>query len=210
MSPDLERLRRFALTAALILFTYLVADITPAPDTRIPVFGVPFQFGRPDLLPAGFALAAFYGCVKFYYYGMMLTTSPYRARRDALDALTAEWPKSSVRALLGKDIYMYFGATTFSFEKAYIDNREEMERRGNELEKLFPKFLRARVKVEIPSRAVWEMDQNGEPIFHEICTLNVTIPKRCRLAAFFEDADYTAPVWVNVLVVGFYGLPMLM
>ena len=31
--------------------------------------------------------------------------------------------------------------------------------------------------------------------------LHVLLPNRCRLAAVFEDLDYLAPIWLNVLAV---------
>ena len=73
---DLEKLRRFALTVALVLITYVLAGIVIEPKARVTVFAVPFVVTLSELLPAGLAVAAFFSALRFYYYGLMLGTSP--------------------------------------------------------------------------------------------------------------------------------------
>ncbi len=114
MNSDLGRLRRFALTAAVLLFTYTVAGIVLEPDAKLTVFGVPFHVARPDLLPIGLACASVWGLVRFYYYGMMLGRSPYRIRRELLDDLLVRPTAVEIGIFpRGDTVPMYFGATTF-------------------------------------------------------------------------------------------------
>lgn len=113
----LEKLRRFALTAALALITYTAAGIIIEPHEPIRVLGVSFLVSRPNLLPVGLALASLCAAARFYYYGLMLGPSPYRRRRDLIDGLMVhsdeyekrrKQGKASIYAS-GKSIWMYWG-----------------------------------------------------------------------------------------------------
>jgi hypothetical protein len=107
--PDLEKLRRFSLTVALLILTYSVASISLEPNSGISIIGLTFKVSRPDLLPIGLIVASIYGTISFYYYGFMLKKSPYRVRRGVLDGLYCfERPY-----ITGKKIPMYFGPTDF-------------------------------------------------------------------------------------------------
>lgn len=86
-SEDLHRLRNFAITTGLVLLTYTAAGISIDPHAQISTFGVQIQIQRPELLPIGLALVSAYATLRFYYYAMMLGTSPHRRRRDILDTL---------------------------------------------------------------------------------------------------------------------------
>lgn len=186
--PDLQRLRRFALASALALLTYTLAAITLDPEATVSPLGVRFRIGRPELLPVGLALATLYGMIRFYYYGMMLGTSPYRKRRDVLDSLaesTADKKKAS----------MYCVSTTLD-TVGYLE-ADKVDAQTGEILGLFPKFARGRVRV----------DRTGTSN-HQL-KATITIPRRCHIAALFEDLDYTAPVWFSLLALMFYGVRLL-
>ena len=80
MTPDLQKLRRFALAIGLVLITYSVAGVELAADETVHPLGFPFKISRPELLPIGLMLASAYGLLSFLYYGTMLTESPARKR----------------------------------------------------------------------------------------------------------------------------------
>src|SRR5262245_22392127 len=84
MTPDLDRLRRFAIGAAVVLILYSLAGVELEQNAKATVFGIPFVIRRRDLLPAGLMLVCVYALVRFYYYGMMLAHSPQRRRKDLL------------------------------------------------------------------------------------------------------------------------------
>lgn len=191
---ELERLRRFSLSMALILLTLAIAGVTLEPGARISPLGFPLQLARPDLLPIGIAVAAFYGMIRFLYYGVMLGTSPYRKRRDILDSLYAEGKGP------GKNVRSYFGPTRFTTTPRHWD-RDRVERQAAEIPNSFPKFAGARVSVTVVSDTV--ADEAGDPLPSHAVELE--IPVRCRLAALFQDLDYTAPVWVPLLALLFFA-----
>jgi hypothetical protein len=83
------------------------------------VFGVPFLVKRPTLLPIGLALASFCAGVRFYYYALMLGTSPYRKRRDLVDTLlvysdTYETSAHYDSRQKAAEIFMYWGERKFT------------------------------------------------------------------------------------------------
>jgi hypothetical protein len=59
VDTDLENLRRFCITVALVLITYLLADISITADAEVKIFDVPFTVKRSDLLPIGLVTACF-------------------------------------------------------------------------------------------------------------------------------------------------------
>ena len=192
LSPDLGRLRKFALLVGVLVLTWALAGISLAADSPVSLFGIPFQITRGELLPVGIGLASLYAMVRYYYYGMMLGTSPYRMRRDILNELVVDWDEAGKRQK-GKG-RMYSGPTRFTTSPSHYD-RSLVEDKATDLRAAFPKFAKARVTTEITSERF--TDDDGE--LHWSHAVTVTIPIRCRLGAFIEDVDYTLPVWLNLV-----------
>jgi hypothetical protein len=194
---DLGRLRKFTLVVGLFLITYIAVGISVEPDAHIPVFGVPFRVDRPEWLPIGLALASLCGAVRFYYYGLMLAANPYRKRRDLLDGLTVHedeyhQPGKPIQPRIfasGKEVWMYWGPRKFSISPWHY-NQELMEERAMAFDNAFPKFARARSRAQVIIHT--STDEYGEQT--SSYSVEVVIPRRCRLAAIFEDLDYSAPV----------------
>lgn len=69
-----------------------------------------------------------------------------------------------------------------------------------DLQVLFPPFAGGRIWTR------WNYESSDLPMR---VRLHVLIPNRCRLAAVFEDLDYFAPIWVNVLAVIAFALHRL-
>lgn len=204
----LERLRKFALTAGLLLITYVAAGITVEPHTRVTAFGVPFFLSRPNLLPAGLALASLCGAARFYYYGLMLATSPRRKRRDLIDGLTLhadEYGKPVKGGILtsGRQISMYWGPRKFNTSPWHFD-RELVEKRAAVFDNTFPKFAGARASARVVTETFTDYDGETHPGY----SVEVVIPLRCRAAGIFEDLDYTAPVWLNALALLLFVWPL--
>ena len=191
--PDVERLRRFALAAGLLLLTYVAAGISLDTDLHVAPLGIPFRISRPELLPIALVLATLCGMLRFYYYAVMLADSPFRVRRDLLDSLVF-FPSSPC---LAKSPPMYWGPTELD-SSPLTDDRSQVEQLAAKLQIAFPKFARARVKATV--EAVPATDYKGED--YVTWGLKVVIPLRCRIAALLQDVDYTAPVWFNMLVLG--------
>jgi len=78
--PDAAKLRRFALTIGIILFTYGIAGVKLETPAHIEPLGIPFELTRPNLLGFGLLLASIYSSLRYYYYCMVLTMSPMKAR----------------------------------------------------------------------------------------------------------------------------------
>ncbi len=207
MDDTLGRIRRFGLTAGLLLITYVAAGITVEPNAGISAYGVTFRISRPNLLPAGLALASLYGAARFYYYGFMLATSPYRKRRDLIDGLRVHSDefrqkgktRKSVIFTSGREIAMYWGPQKFSTSPLHYD-RELIEKRAAAFDNAFPKFAGARASTQVVAYS--STDEDGEP--RSSYCVDVVVPRRCRVAAIFEDIDYAAPVWLNALSLLFF------
>ena len=73
MIPDLDKLRRFSLLAALLLFSYSVAGIHLIQEGDVSLLGIPLTISSPELLPLGLVALSLYGLAQFYYYGVMLS-----------------------------------------------------------------------------------------------------------------------------------------
>lgn len=178
---------------ALVLVTLTVAGATLEPDARVLPLGLPLRLSRPEFLPVGLALGTVYGMLRFYYYGIMLATSPYRKRRDILDSLYPEGAGPGERAPL------YFGPTRFRTTPWHWD-RDRVGRQAEEFPKAFPKFAGARVSANVVSDTFF--DERGQPdVSHAV---ELVIPVRCRIAAVLQDLDYTAPVWAPLIAVMFF------
>jgi hypothetical protein len=205
---ELNRLRRFSLAVGLILITYLLAGINVEPNSGISAFGVPFRIARPDLLPVGLAIASFCAAVRFHYYGLMLATSPHRKRRDLLDGLTEHHeehhrPGKPVKLgpfTSGSALPMYWGPRKFGVSPWHYD-RQLMERRAASFENAFPKFWGGRATVEVVQDTFHDEDGDEHPSYN----LDIIIPRRCRAAALFEDTEYTARIWLNVIALLCYA-----
>lgn len=68
-----------------------------------------------------------------------------------------------------------------------------MEKRARAFDNAFPKFAGARAYAQVVTERF--SDDEGHPL----CDVEIVVPLCCRIAAIFEDLDYTAPVWLNTL-----------
>jgi hypothetical protein len=146
----------------------------------------------------GLALASLCGGARFYYYAMMLGTSPYRQRRDLIDQLLVysgnyETSGHYDSRQKGQEIPMYWGERKFTTAKL-AGTEAEISERASAFRLAFPKWARARISAEIVP------DQNDDATY----SIEVVIPIRCRVAAIFEDIDYAAPVWLNICALLFF------
>lgn len=202
-SQHLEKLRRFALLAGLALLTYVAAGV--AVDPKLAAFGVSFTIARPEWLPVALVVSSSWGTIRYWYYGMMLGASPYRVRRDAIDALFVESPNPPLGATpKGATVWMYFGPRTFR-SSPWTPSRQDQARNADTLTRMFPKFLRARVTAKVVRREGYD-DEGREVAYYAI---EVTIPKRCRVGAAVEDFDYALPVTLNAVALGWFAIHWL-
>jgi len=178
---------------ALILVTWAMAGVDLDQPLRVSPFGLPFRIGKPDLLPLGIALAVLYGSLRYYYYAIMLSASPYRRRRDLLDQLRGEDQTLGPSPRPG----MYIGPSDFT-STPWRDDYKAVDTLGEEIKASFPKFARARVTAERMRDA--RLDEEGTAFY----ALKMHIPARCRLAALVQDIDYTSPVWFSALALGMW------
>ena len=188
--PDLEKLRRFALTIALITITYATAGISLEQNSNISLIGLTFKVSRPSLLPIGLALASFYAMISFFYYGFMLKKSPYRTRRDTLNSLTCY-----ERRRFKNKVSVYFGPTKFS-ASLWVPQKKETEEYIKNFPEVFPKFALAQVNMNIESSESFNEDGESNGMDYNV---EIVIPIRCRMAAIFQDIDYALPVWLNFI-----------
>lgn len=193
--PDLDRLRRLPLATGVILLTWSLAGVTLDSPSRVVPLGIPLVITRPELLPAGLALAAFYGAIRYHYYALMLALSPFRSRQDILDQL------SSGKSTASRKIHSYWGPREFESSTSYSDPAPAQSA-ADAVAAAFPKFARGRVRSWL--RPGFDVDEHGDE--YTSWTVATVIPRRCRLAALFQDFDYAAPVWFPSLAIAAYVL----
>lgn len=188
MTPDIERLRRFALIIGLILISYTAAGVQLEHGAKVSVFGLPFVIRRPELLPLGLMLASAYALTRFYYYGLMLSHSPQRRRKDLLHKLHGEGGRGTYTGSV------FFGPAVYSTTPLRSD-WNVVNAQLQETIAAFPKIWNKRPTGEIEPHHFADEDGNERTAYEA----KVTIPFWCRLAALFQDIDYTAPVWLNLV-----------
>jgi len=205
-APDIEKLRRFALTVALITLTYSVAGISLKPDSGISVIGLTFKVSRPGLLPIGLVIASLYSLMRFYYYGFMLKKSPYRVRRDVIDSLHCadsryiRGRKTWRGIVKRKPVPVYFGPIEFD-ASIWESDRTKVEEYIASFPEVFPKFAGARPSLKIRgSESFTENDDEPSMRYNA----DVVIPIRCRVAAIIQDIDYLSPIWLNLVALAIF------
>lgn len=195
--PDIEKLRRFALAVALILLTYSVAGVSLKPGSGISVMGLIFEVSRPGLLPIGLVIASICAMIRFYYYGFMLKKSPYCLRHDAIDNLgdPRYMRRKNAKGKIVNRVPVYLGPSKFE-TSIWEQSKEKAEEYCSRFPEVFPKFAGARSSAKI--RPEQSFNEEGEPAGIRY-TVDVEIPIRCRIAAVFEDIDYSSPIWLNLI-----------
>ncbi len=112
-TTDLQKLRRFSLTVAVVLATLVLADVKLDTPVRVAPLGIPMTIERPDLLTVGLLLVAFYTSVRYIYFGMLVHASPMRVRRELATRSENSLAKDiheleAFRVQAQKDIDRYF------------------------------------------------------------------------------------------------------
>jgi hypothetical protein len=197
--PDIEKLRRFALTVAIVLLIYSAAGIPLKPDSVISVMGLPF---KADLLPYSLVIASIISIIRFYYYGFMLKKSPCRLRRDAVEGLVMGF-RVRVRGgkFKGVPLYFNFGPINNAESLIWDEDKKRVQQYVDDFPNIFPKFLGGRASATL--RYDQARDEDGEPAAVGY-TATVSIPRRCRLAAIAQDIDYSSPMWLNFISLAIY------
>jgi hypothetical protein len=196
--PDIGKLRRFSLAIALVILTYSIAGISLEPNSPISLIGLTFRVSRPDLLPIGLIIASVYSTISFYYYGFMLKKSPFRIRRDIIDGLNSWEPNFTP----GKNVPVYFGPR--EFETSPWQGHKEVESYVANFPEAFPKFARARASAQVISEQFCEEDGKISTAY----AAKVVIPIRCRIAAIFQDIDFSSPIWLNIIALAIFFMRM--
>lgn len=223
--PDHQSVRRFSLTLGLVLLSYSIAGISLRPDTEINVLGLPFQINHPQLLPYVLLATTVYGALRYYFYCILLAKTPYSIRRETLDRLVHHIRmEDGLQVTQLRSFGVYLGPTNFELgpKSPWMYKRDRKAGEGEppreepgawsvtidssgipvmpeegvsfqrEIQSLFPTFAGAQVWSR------WNYESSEPPMR---VRLYVVIPNRCRLAAIFEDLDYTAPVWLSLAAI---------
>lgn len=94
MSPDddeIEKLRRFTLLVALVLFVYAIygVELDLAGDFR--PLGIPLKVTRANLLGHGLVALSTYTTLRYCLLALLLAKSPIKARRRLRHGHLATW-----------------------------------------------------------------------------------------------------------------------
>ena len=122
---EISKIRRFALTIAIVLAALVLADVKLETPVHITPLGVPLLIDRPDLLTLALVVAAIYSTIRYIYYGMLVQPSPMRARREMFS-------RTERRFVSGSDVMEEFRAQA-----------------QQDVERLFPKIGKATVTFDI-------------------------------------------------------------
>lgn len=181
VSPDLDKLRRFALAIGLVLITYSVAAVELDTGETIRPLGLPLKVNRPEYLGIGLIIASLWAMGRFLYYGVWKTESPPRKRGPLLKQLQAARPQFREEPDVEK----------------FLDN----------FRTLFPRIpgfqITAATKKVIPEEAIIsQTDRNRPELFTTYAIDKMNVPWPFYVAARIEDIDYFAPIWLNVIALG--------
>lgn len=191
MTPDLDRLRKFSLIVAVILISYAAAGVQPESGGKASFLGLPLVIQNPALLPIGLALASFYSLVRFCYYGVMLSNTPHRRRKDLFHKLHGQGGHGTYRGSV------FLGPTTYSTTQS-TRMRSDAQAQLEEIINAFPIVGKFRVSGKVEGYPT--SDEDGEPGYAFYA--EITIPRLSKFAALIQDIDYLAPIWLNFVALG--------
>jgi len=231
-APDIEKLRRFALLAALALIFYSAAGIRLNEGADARIFDIPFTISKPDYLPLALILTSIYGMLRYGYYALMLEDSPRVNRKKLLlklrsqkkviweDYVTSKPPKKDIWGayclycvslsgepikdeLILKAIAEQSPLVWRGFGAAYYTT-QTLSNNLDDVGKEVTSIYKAYPKVGI-YKIFGQIRSHSGPasLYHDAL---IVIPLPCRLAAFIEDIDYTSPIWVNLLALTIWGV----
>lgn len=223
--PEHGHLRRFALAMGVILLAIALAGISLEPVSKFDLLGIPFRLTRPQLLPYVVLLASLYGLLRFYYYGVLVTKSPYAARRELMNRLISHVHMASGFSYVqARSFGMYYGPVDFELgpKRPWMSKRDREGGEGEPAQEqpsawavtndshgnpIMPdEGIRFQIELEKHFPAIggervgsrWNYESREPPMK---VRLMVWIPNRCRLATLLEDIDYTAPIWFNLIAI---------
>lgn len=193
MTPDVTSLRKFSLVVALILISFSVAGIQLDPSGKASVLGLPFLIQSPKLLAIGLVLASCYGLLHFFYYGVMLSSTPHKSRMEFLHNLHAHGLPGTYSGSV------YFGPSRYSTTPS-IRDRRAVEEELEEIIGVFPSIGMFRPAGSIEGYE--GVDDDGE--YYRAFHAEIEIPLPCRLAALIQDVDYILPIPLNIAALVVY------
>ena len=176
MTPDITKLRRFALSIGLILFFYAIAGVELDVAKSITPLGIPLVIKRPNLLGICLVVASIYAAVRYWYYSTIVSISPASARKFLRSGL---FPLGT-----GKDLR---GDTALRHEQAALI-----------FGRYFPRMGIATSEITVKQTTDLEGTRFSGV---EIPT---SLPWRTRMLIWLENLDYAAPVWVNIIAITLY------
>jgi len=173
IDEGLPKIRRFALATGLLLLMYVLAEVQLTSTVKVSLLGVELTVGRPRFLVLGFLVVCLYAAARFWYYGIVMSISPGRARRDLL-----------VRHQLPGGNPPPQGPVSDSYLSTLRSQAEQ------EVRLYFPSVRGRRLVTA-------QVEQSGET-----ARINVTTPPcSTRLLCWWQNVDYTAPLWLNVVAI---------
>ncbi len=178
IDEDLPKIRRFALATGLLLSVYVFAGVQLASTVKVSVLGVELAVAQPRVLVLGFVVVCLYAAVRFWYYGIVMSISPGRARRDLLRRNQLPGGNPPLQGPLS-DSYV-----------STLQSQAEQEVRL-----YFP-------LVGGHRRVTAQVERSGE-----VARIAVTAPPwSTRLLCWWQNVDYTAPLWLNAVAIISYGI----
>ena len=149
-----------------------------------------FNVERHELIPIGIVLGSAWGALLFWYYGFMVTRSPYRQRKEFLRG-------KGIKRSSAEHNYIIEGLPDSAVWKQH-----------KKLIELYPRFLGRDVffKVtETQPKTIRQKTHNETEEFPAKFTIEFGFTGRQIFGARFRDVDYSAPIWVNAAALGVWS-----
>jgi len=219
-TPDLAKIRRFAIGAALALLGYSVLGVEIQDSTGPAVFGLTFKIGNSDSLPFILLIVAFYSSWRYYFYAFMAASSPFRKRRQLIqDLVPLGHPLEGEILRFNHFVWrspfgVYVGARRFQatsdprftsnanpthsqkllLSLPHVSQREWAYNGPQPAKKLADSFVNIYPNFWRSSVKTEILESEGGYTGADGWRVEVTIPWPCRLAAFLQDLDYALPL----------------
>lgn len=176
MIPDIAKLRRFALSIGIILFFYSIAGVELDTTARIIPLGIPLLIKKSNLLGTLLVFASLYGAARYYYYSTVVSVSPASARKYLRNG---QFPLGT-----GKDL------------------RGDVDLRREQAAVIFARYF-PRMGIATSKITVMQTTDLENTRFSGV-EIPPSLPWNTRALILWENLDYTAPVWINILAIGCY------
>ncbi len=232
-TPDLAKLRRFALVVGLLLFLYalgLVELAEPGKSVIIKLSNLPQLKINPKLIGMGLLIVSIYAWLRYWYYAIWATFSPMYER--SLIRKGKMPPSLSEKAAETVRLKIEAPQLSFPYETKSLQNINAMVNAIREGAWKLNNDAISVVQRLFPKRGILEMNRGdddfgmlvpydethqkqllkpldqplGNSILLTLRFRGLVLAKKTDPVILWHNLDYTLPLWVNGIAIATYLL----